>query len=70
MVPIVRARESSCWGSHNRISPISCNVSDRIPLLNAQRRRIPPVPPQKKSAQIGHRITENRKQLGVRAVLL
>ena len=36
-------------------------------LLDAQGGAVSAVPPQKKSAQIGHRITENREQFGVRA---
>ena len=44
----------------------TCQLSDGITLLDAQGGALASVSTEKKSAQIGHRITDNRRQFGVR----
>ena len=44
------------------------NIPYGVTLLDAQGSAVSAVPPQKKSAQIGHLTTDNRRQFGVRAL--
>ncbi len=46
------------------------NIPYSIALLNAQRRRVPALSPEKQPPQIRHRITENREQFRVRAAFV
>ena len=48
----------------------TCQLSDGITLLDAQRRRIAPVATEEQAPQIGRLAAENREQFRVRATAL